>query len=74
VLPGFSAQLVLTLSLVMTHFGESENQPKLSVAQLTVAPDADRCFTVLREPDIIASRSAPVNCRPLGDVGEGRNA
>jgi hypothetical protein len=25
----------------------------------TVAPDANRCLTVLREPDIIASRSAP---------------
>lgn len=44
----------------------AETSMARTVAQLTVAPDADRCFTVLREPDFIASRSAPVNCRPLG--------
>src|SRR5687767_2468813 len=45
---------------------EREPAKNSSVAQLTVAPDANRCFTVLRVPDFIASPSAPVNCRPLG--------
>jgi hypothetical protein len=33
---------------------------------LAVAPDPNRCFTVLREPAFSASRFGPVNCRPLG--------
>ena len=45
---------------------------KLSTAQQAVAPDANRCFTVLQEPCFIASRLAPVNCRTLGDEGMGR--
>lgn len=33
-------------------------------ANSAVAPGANSCFTVLGEPYFIASRFAPVNCRP----------
>jgi len=36
-----------------------------------VAPDANRCFTVLQEPSFIASRFAPVNRGPLGGNARG---
>jgi hypothetical protein len=58
-----SRGLYFSLALPSWHEVVAAKWPSSNSA---VAPDGDRCFTVLQEPSFMASRSPPANCRPLG--------
>lgn len=48
-----------------TPFTRQRVPSALGVTADSLAPDANRCFTVLRDSHLIASRFAPVNCRSV---------
>lgn len=58
----------VSVSALLRSFREASASKR--AAQLAVAPDQNRCFTVLQDPAFTPSRFGPVNCRTLGDSAE----